>query len=87
MLARFAIDFGGEEAGVKAFDAYDQFLGVLADVDKRNRLKELDIDNANGDEVFQEARLIGNQFQDALTELFFHSDNDLTAAIQRYGGF
>lgn len=38
-------------------------------------------------QLFNEARAIGNEFQDALTKLLFHSDADLIAATQRYGVF
>jgi hypothetical protein len=37
--------------------------------------------------VFLEAREIGTTFQEGLTKLFFETDKELTAAIQRYGVF
>ncbi len=60
---------------------------MLADNDKRDYLKKLGVEDALEDEIFNEARAIGNDFQDALTKLLFHSDADLTAAAQRYGVF
>lgn len=87
VVARFAMDFGADGTGAKLLDCYDQFLAVLADEGKRNRLKGLSVEEAARDPVFQEARKIGTEFQDGLTKLFFETDNDLTATIQRYGVF
>jgi hypothetical protein len=39
VLFRFAISFGAGEVGAKLLDAYDQFLAILSDDGKRNRLK------------------------------------------------
>lgn len=87
VVSRLALDFHVGAVGVGVLDAYDKFLGVLADKDKRERLKKLGMDDAFVDDVFKEARAIGTEFQSALTSLFFDSDKDLTAATQRYGVF
>jgi len=86
-VSRFALDFNAGACGAEILDAYDKFLGVLADSGKRNHLKKLSVEDALSDEVFKEARVIGNEFQDALTKLLFDSDSVLTAATQRYGVF
>jgi predicted nucleotidyltransferase len=87
VLARFALDVGATSAAADCFDAYDAFLAILADEDKRTRLKTLEADGAHRDEVFKHARGVGTAFQDGLTKLFFESDKDLTSTIQRYGVF
>jgi Putative nucleotidyltransferase DUF294 len=87
VVSRFALDFGAGSVGAEILDAYDRFLGVLADNDKREQLKKLGVEDAFADNVFKEAREIGTDFQTGLTELFFDSDKNLTAAIQRYGVF
>jgi hypothetical protein len=87
VVSRLALDFNAGSCGVEILDAYDKFLGMLADNDKRDYLKKLGVEDALEDAVFKEAREIGNEFQEALTNLLFHSDADLTAAAQRYGVF
>jgi hypothetical protein len=87
VVSRLALDFKAGSCGAEILDAYDRFLGMLADNDKRDYLKKLGVEDALEDEIFNEARAIGNDFQDALTKLLFHSDADLTAAAQRYGVF
>jgi hypothetical protein len=87
VVARLALEFHAGAVGAEGLDAYDKFLGILADEGKRKRLKELGVDNAFGDDVFKEARVIGTEFQAALAKLFFGSDPTLTEATQRYGVF
>lgn len=87
IVSRFALDFNAGACGAEILDAYDKFLGVLADSGKRDHLKKLSADDALSDEVFKEARAIGSEFQGALTKLLFDSDAGLTEATQRYGVF
>lgn len=87
ILTRFAVSFGAKSAAVKCLDAYDAFLAILADDEKRDRLKVLGVEDAFQDDVFLQARGIGTVFQEGLTKLFFESDRELTAAVQRYGVF
>jgi hypothetical protein len=54
----------------KAFDAYDQFLGMLNDQDVRDHLENLRSDEGDSDEQYNRARKLGAQFQDGLTTLF-----------------
>jgi predicted nucleotidyltransferase len=69
------------------FDAYDAFLGVLSDQDKRERLKRLPLDALGRDEVFKEVREIGHSFEEGLHRLFFREDEELRDLIERYGVF
>lgn len=87
VVARLSVDFEALDAGVRVLDAYNDFLGVLLDEDKRMRLKNLDVEDAQADDVFKEARAIGTKFQESLSALFFDSNRDLTMATQRYGVF
>lgn len=87
VVSRLALDFHAGAVGAEILDAYDKFLGILSDEDKRKRLKELGVEDAFGDDMFREARAIGTEFQSALTKLFFRSDPTLTDATQRYGVF
>jgi len=52
------------------FEAYDRFLAILQDEHRRERLKCLTVEAADDDEIFQEVRGIGHQFQGALTDFF-----------------
>ncbi len=73
---------------VGLFTAYDEFLGILNDTEKRELLDKLDRNAARDESLFTEdCRSIGNRFQDALTALFFNSCEPLTKACQRYGVF
>jgi hypothetical protein len=87
VVAEFALAFQALEAGKTILTAYDQFLTVLGDEERRKHLESLDVDHAVGDAVFQESRQIGTAFQDGLSKLFFDTDAELTKATQRYGVF
>lgn len=69
------------------FDAYDDFIGLLADEDKRARLKKLPADELGEDALFREARDLGRRFQDGLDRLFFEEDALLRELIRKYGVF
>ena len=73
-------------AGV-LFGVYDEFLGMLHDVDIRRHLKELTPSQANGDAVYRRVRHLGNEFQEALTDIFFRCDTPLRDLTIRYGVF
>lgn len=87
VVSAFALQFDAFEAGAAILTAYDRFLAILGDADKRARLEALGVDDAAGDAVFQESREIGTAFQDGLTKLFFDTNASLTKATQRYGVF
>lgn len=87
VVAEFVQHFRANDAGKAIFDAYDQFLRILNDPAKRERLENLGAEDAGSDQVFTEARAIGTAFQDGLTKLFFGTDAELTKATQRYGVF
>lgn len=79
--------------GVKAetaralFEAYDGFLGVLADQEKREHLKELTVGDLGTDALFKETSRLGHRFQEAIDRLFFEEDPRLAALIRDYGVF
>ncbi len=87
VVAEFVQHFRAHDAGRAIFDAYNQFLTLLGDPDKRKHLDQLEAEDSRSDQVFQEARDIGTAFQDGLTRLFFGTDAELTNATQRYGVF
>jgi hypothetical protein len=87
ILARTVLAFEAYGAGRSIYRAYDSFLGILGDTEKRNRLEMLTADDAYSDALFQEARQIGRAFQDGLGELFFATNPELTKTTQHYGVF
>jgi hypothetical protein len=86
-LVDFASQFSADGVASELVDQYEQFLGTLADTETRNRLEKMTLDEAVTDPTFKMARGIGTRFQDALTKLFFATNEELTRATQRYGVF
>jgi hypothetical protein len=86
VVAQATIEYKIEKAVAKdLFDAYDDFLGMMSDVDKRSRLKELKPEQSRDDETFKEVQDFSERFSRALKKIFFGSQlNDLT---QEYGAF
>ena len=76
-----------DDTARKLVDAYDGFLGILADTEKRKRLEEVDSDHYESDEVFQEARRMSHDFRDGLLELFFDQKSGLFNLTKNYGVF
>ncbi|WP_050436319.1 nucleotidyltransferase domain-containing protein [Chondromyces crocatus] len=76
------------ETGRILFDAYDKFLGVLEDKEKRTQLKRLPLDdNLGKDPLFREVMQLGRSFQEGLDRLFFKEDEILFQLIKAHGVF
>ena len=78
----------------RLFDAYDRFIGLLADEQKgsdgktpRKHLDELDVANLESDRVYRGAREIRRAFGAALTEIFLEPRSELYNMTIRYGVF
>lgn len=70
------------------FDAYDAFVAILADDEKRRKLKGFPLDDDLGKEpLFRDVSRLGRQFQEGLDRLFFGEDDILFKLIKRYGVF
>jgi hypothetical protein len=69
------------------FEAYDAFLGLLADAEKRTHLRDLTFDELGKDALFREASGIGYRFQQGLDQLFFGKDVELGRLLRTYGVF
>lgn len=87
ILAHTVLRFFGEHSGTgrDLFDAYDRFLGIMNDRQQRDTLKDLSVNEADSDPVYQEARKLAADFQDALTKLFF--DGPVAGFTRNYGVF
>lgn len=66
--------------------AYDAFLGLLSDPEKRDRLTKLKPAESNHDPLYQEAREIGHRVQDGLDAIFFE-DEEIARLTKIYGVF
>jgi predicted nucleotidyltransferase len=78
----------------RLFDAYDRFIGLLAEEQKgsdgkspREHLDGLDLANLDSDPVYRGAREIRRAFGTALTEIFLEPGSELYNATIRYGVF
>ena len=78
----------------RLFDAYDRFIGLMADEaavfdgkSPRDHLEELDVESLETDPVFGEAREIRRAFGRALTEIFLDPKSELYNTTIRYGVF
>jgi hypothetical protein len=70
-----------------AMTAYDKFLAILSDEDKRKDLKKLRMADVGSDRVFEEARAISHHFRDGIESFFFDGDENLAKLTRRYGVF
>lgn len=75
------------ETAVKLMRAYDDFLGMLNDGEVRSRLEGLSSADARTDEVFGRVREVSNEFQSALTSLFYDDHPGLAELTRKYGLF
>lgn len=77
-LERRALD-----AGVRALKAYDEFLGVLDDSDKRNELSRLTHEQRHHSALFQRIGELGDEFEAGLLSLLF-DDGELQRLVREY---
>jgi predicted nucleotidyltransferase len=75
------------EAARRMFDAYDEFLSMLDDAEVRRHLKDLSAEDADTDETYARTRVLGKQFQEALTHVFLDADTPLARLTRHYGLF
>ena len=75
------------EPARKIFDSYDQFLGILADNEKRAHLESLGEEAGDTDEVYHTARQLSHTFRDGLLEFFFDQRSEMDELTKNYGVF
>jgi hypothetical protein len=86
IVARAALQFGELSGPARdLFEAYDEFLALLDDKNRRDHLESLPL-GAESDQQYRAARLMTRRFQRALTTMFFKT-HPLSALTQRYGVF
>jgi predicted nucleotidyltransferase len=75
------------DAGGELLDAYDEFLGLLADPNDRERLETLPLERLGDDPVFQRGIGIGHRFQQALDRIFLDPSSPFYRLTLKYGIF
>lgn len=75
-----------ESVAESLFSAYDDFLGLMADPEKREHLKKLKADASRDDRVFEQVRDYSERFSEALNVIFFQHPK-LSPLTQKYGVF
>lgn len=69
------------------FGAYDGFLGLLSDDEKRQHLDELEPQASNDDPLYNHARELSHRFQEGLNGIFFGEHEELVRLTRIYGVF
>ncbi len=87
ILATFLIELKIKpRTAIKLFSAYDSFLKLLNDTQKRDHLKNLYHDDIPGDAIFREVRRYSHEFQEGLTALLFHDNKKRCADLTVFYG-
>lgn len=84
-LAQAFLDLDAIGEGVRALNAYDRWLGLLADSASRARLDSLTRERAYTDELFDQVREISAEFERGLLALMY--DTALGPVTRQYGLF
>jgi hypothetical protein len=74
------------EVAIQLFSAYDEFLKIMSDSEKRQHLKDLRVKDSRTDPVFREVTAVSDQFACALHQIFFKADA-LSPLTEKYGVF
>ena len=87
-FCRAALITGNTEQGCDVLEAYDSFISILNDDEKRKHLeKNVSFKNAEDDQVFANIRNLGKQFGTALEDLLFDNGGKLAELVKEYGVF
>jgi hypothetical protein len=73
--------------GAQLFGAYDVFIGVLRDSDKRAHLDRLPPESEDSDMIYQQLRHASHEFRDAILTLLFDERTKLNQLTRTYGIF
>src|SRR5215216_5248080 len=84
-LAAAFLDCGARDAGVRALSAYDRWLGVLDDEERRGELESLTKETAHESAVFRDVRRHATELHRGLLVLLF--DTPLLPHVREHGIF
>jgi predicted nucleotidyltransferase len=75
------------EAARELFTAYDEFIRILFDPERRAHLEALTYDELQGDTIFDRGRNISHRFQTALDQIFLEPGSPFYDLTLKYGVF
>lgn len=84
-IASAFVELGAVDTGVRAIGAYDRFLGMLDDRDRREQLERMSKEEAQASAVFDEGRRLGDEVEQGLLALLF--ETRLEPLVREYGIF
>jgi hypothetical protein len=87
VVSRRLLHLDARATARKFFGAYDDFLAILGDVEKRATLMTLRLQDAISSKVWNEARAASHRFREAIETLFFSEDQRLHELTRSYGVF
>jgi hypothetical protein len=87
VCARAFVERGKLETAKDFFDAYDEFLGKLANETIRSQLKTLNYEAAAENDEFQHLRTTSHKFQEAALKFFFCDNDEVKELTEQYGIF
>jgi predicted nucleotidyltransferase len=88
ITAETLMNFAGKPRAIaELFGAYEDFLAILGNKEKRDHLEKLTPEKLESDPVYDEARRVSHRFRDAVEEIFLRSDNPIGELTIRYGVF
>ncbi|HYZ83198.1 MAG TPA: nucleotidyltransferase domain-containing protein [Bryobacteraceae bacterium] len=76
-----------DEAAGQILGSYNEFLGILADKNKRDHLESLAEGDAETDSVYQGARQLSHSYRDGLLRLLFDPTSGMDELTKNYGVF
>lgn len=82
-IADAFVDHGALDPGVRALNAYDEFLGILDDTEKRHELRELGLAESRESALFTRVAELGKEFEGGLLALLF-DDPELRCWVREY---
>jgi hypothetical protein len=82
-IADAFVDHDAVDAGVRTLAAYDAFLAILDDSERRGHLSELGMEEAGESPVFARVAELGEEFEAGLLSLLF-DDRDLRHWVREY---
>jgi predicted nucleotidyltransferase len=78
---------GKVESVREFFSAYNDFLGILNNPEKRDTLEKLTPDRLESDPTYAEARAVSRRFNNAVHSIFLERSNTIGELTIRYGIF
>jgi hypothetical protein len=82
-IADAFLDHGAPDPGVRALNAYDEFLAILDHSDQRKQLSALGVDEARDSQLLTRIAELGKEFEAALLTVLF-DDPELHRWVRDY---